>query len=121
MTDESVKESASELTDSLIDDLIRDILSESGGLSDSAARGKASSAVLLETALASMFAGSRVSMLERLVLAEVFASALAEALAPALAESLAPRLIRYLQQASGSEPPGRGARQPARPGRTGQK
>jgi hypothetical protein len=68
-----------------------------------------------------MFAGSGISMLERLVLAEVFASALAEALAPALAESLAPRLIRYLQQASGSEPTRKDAGRPARSGRPGQK
>jgi len=121
MTDGSVKESGPDMADSLINDLIRDILSEPGGLSDSVSRGKASTAALLETALASMLASSKISMIERLVLAEAFASAFAEALAPALAESLAPRLIRYLQQAERIEPTGKGAGQPAGPGRAGQK
>jgi len=90
----------------LIDDLIRDILSDSGTSSESPMRG--ATAALFETAFGSTRGDSRTSMLERLLIAEVFASELAEALAPALAEQLAPRLMKSFEhvttEAAGQKP-----------------
>ena len=61
-------------------------------------RGMATAGAIFESAFGSAKAGTNSSMLERLFLAEAFASELAEALAPALAEQLAPRLITALEQ-----------------------
>jgi hypothetical protein len=98
MAGESSKDTAEDQAEALIDELIRDIFKESGGFSDSSMRGMATTTALLETALGSGRGPTRVSALERLLLAEAFASELADALAPALAEKLAPRLIKGLEQ-----------------------
>jgi hypothetical protein len=98
MAVESSKETAEDQAESLIDELIQDILNESGLSSPSNARGMATTAALFETAIGSAKGTSRISMLERLLLAEAFAAELADALAPALAEQLAPRLLKALEQ-----------------------
>lgn len=94
MAGESSKEPGEDRVESLIDDLISDILSESGGAAESSVRG---TAALFETAFGPP-KGARVSALDRLLLAEAFASELAEALAPALAAQLAPRLMKALER-----------------------
>jgi hypothetical protein len=98
MAVESSKETGEDQVEALIDDLIRDILSDSAVSAESPMRGAATTAALFETALGSMRGDSRTSMLERVLIAEVFASELAEALAPALAEQLAPRLMKGFEQ-----------------------
>ena len=103
MAAESSKGTGQDQAESLIDDLIREILSEAGGSSESAVRGRTPAASLIETVFASPQAASRTSMLERLLLAEAFASVLAEALAPALAEALAPRVMKVLEQSTTGE------------------
>jgi len=106
MAVESSKETGEDQVEALIDDLIRDILSDSGTSSESPMRG--ATAALFETAFGSTRGDSRTSMLERLLIAEVFASELAEALAPALAEQLAPRLMKSFEhvttEAAGQKP-----------------
>jgi hypothetical protein len=109
MAAESHKDTGQDQAESLIDDLIRDILNEAGASSRSAVGGRAPMAALFETAIASPRAASRASMLERLLLAEAFASALAEALAPALAEVLAPRVMKVLEQSTTGESAGKGS------------
>ena len=107
MAVESSKETGEDQVETLIDDLIRDILSDSGASAESPMRGAATTAALFETALGSMRGDSRTSMLERLLIAEVFASELAEALAPVLAEQLAPRLMKsfeHLRRRGGRKP-----------------
>ncbi|HTZ93225.1 MAG TPA: hypothetical protein VMB74_12580 [Streptosporangiaceae bacterium] len=99
MAVESSKDAGQEQTEALVDDLIRDIFSDSGMSAESPMRGMATAA-LFETAFGSARRPSRNSMLERLLLAQVFASELAETLAPALAEQLAPRLVKAMEQAS---------------------
>jgi hypothetical protein len=98
MAGESAKSAGHDQADSLIDELIREILNEPGRSPESAPGGP-SPAALLETAFASTMASSKISPLERLLIAEAFGSALAEALAPALAEQLTPRLMKHLDQA----------------------
>src|SRR5215469_17907746 len=98
MAVESSKETGEVEVESLIDELIRDILSESGVSPESSGRGLASTAALFETAFGSAKGASRISMLERLLVAEAFAAEVADALAPALAEQLAPRLLKALEQ-----------------------
>jgi hypothetical protein len=100
MAGDSSKENGHDKAESLIDDLIRDILNEAGASSRSAPGGMGPMAALLETAIASPRAASQTSILERLLLAETFASALAGALAPALAEALAPRVMKVLEQST---------------------
>jgi hypothetical protein len=96
MADKSAQGNGQDQTDSLIDEAIRAILSEGAGSSESSAHGKASATTLLETAaLATTLANSRMSGIERFLLAEAIGSAMAEALAPALAEQLIPRLMKY--------------------------
>jgi hypothetical protein len=113
MAGESSKENGQGQVESLIDELIRDIFKESGGSSESSMRGMATTAALFETAFGSPRGGSRVSVLERLVVAEAFATELAEALAPVLAEQLAPRLIKALEHMTAGEET---AKQPASAG-----
>ena len=98
MAVESSKETVEDEVESLIDELIRDILNDSGVSPESSARGLATTAALFETAFGSPKGASRISMLERLLVAETFAGELADALAPALAEQLAPRLLKSLEQ-----------------------
>ena len=98
MAGESSKDTTEDQAEALIDELIRNIFKESGGLSDSSMRGMATTTALFETAFGSGRGPTRVSALERFLLAEAFASELADALAPALAEKLAPRLIKALEQ-----------------------
>jgi hypothetical protein len=125
MAVESSKETGEDQVDSLIDDLIRDILNESGASSESSVRGMATTAALLEMAFGSTGGASRTSMVERLLLAQAFASELADALAPALAEQLAPRLMKALEHvmtvesaskkpASAGRPSGQGRRSEAK-------
>jgi hypothetical protein len=109
MAAESSKEPGQDHVESLIDDLIRDILNEAGGFSKSAGGGRMPTATLIETAIASPRAGSRTSMLERLLLAEAFASALANAIAPALADALAPRVMKVLEESMSGDMPGKGS------------
>ncbi len=117
MAGESSREPSAEQVESLIDELIGDILSETRTSSGSAMRGMATAGAIYESAFGSAAAGTRTSVLERLILAEAFASELAEALAPALAEQLAPRLITALDQyvADGSAT----AKKPASSSRSG--
>jgi hypothetical protein len=98
MAVESSKETGEAEVESLIDELIRDILNESGVSAESSARGLATTAALFETAFGSPKGASRISTLERLLVAQAFAAELADALAPALAEQLAPRLLKALEQ-----------------------
>jgi hypothetical protein len=113
MAVESSKETGEDQVESLIDDLIRDILSDSGASSESSKRGPATTAAIFETALGSGWSDRRTSMLERLLVAEIFASELAKALAPALAEQLAPRLMKSFEQVmtdAGNRKPASGSR-----------
>jgi hypothetical protein len=103
MAVESSKETTGEQVESMIDDLIREILNESGASPDSSMRGMAGTAALFETAFGSARGGSRISTVERVLVAEAFAAELAEALAPALADQLAPRLIKAMEQLATSE------------------
>jgi hypothetical protein len=98
MAGESSKERGSEQVESLIDELISDIFSEPRTNSGTSMPGMATAGAIFEGALGPGRLGTTTSMLERLVLAEAFASELADALAPALAEQLAPRLITALEQ-----------------------
>ena len=97
MAVESSKETGEDQVESLIDELIRDILNDSGVSSESSTRGMPTAA-LFETVFGSTKWASRISMLDRLLVAQAFAAELAEALAPALAEQLAPRLLKALEQ-----------------------
>ena len=101
MAGESTKETAEGQADTLIDDLISEIFSDSGAVTDSSMRGMATTAALLETALGptrGSRGASKTSVLERLFLAQAFATELADTLAPALAEQLAPRLLKSLEE-----------------------
>ncbi|MEU7854499.1 hypothetical protein [Nonomuraea sp. NPDC049141] len=85
--------------ESLIDDVIRDILNEASQSTKVLARGGDSMATLIETALTSApRAMLKSSAIERVLLAQVLASALADALAPALAEALTPEIMKVLDQ-----------------------
>ena len=85
--------------ESLIDNAIRDILNEASQSTKVLARGGDSMATLIETALTSApRAMLKSSAIERVLLAQVLASALADALAPALAETLTPELMKVLEQ-----------------------
>jgi hypothetical protein len=98
MAGESSQETADNQVESLIDELITEILGESGVAAESPMRGKATTAALFETAFGSKRQASRISMLERLLIAQAFAAELADALAPALAEQLAPRLLKSMEE-----------------------
>jgi hypothetical protein len=98
MAVESSKGTSQDQVESLVDELMRDIFKDSGVFSESSARGMANSAALFEQAFGPGRAGSRASVLERILIAEAFAAELAETLAPALAEQLAPRLVKALEQ-----------------------
>ena len=110
MAVESSKETGEDQVESFVDDLIKDILNESGVSSDSPVRGMATTAALFETAFGSSRTASRTSMVERLLVAEAFASELADALAPPLAEQLAPRLMKAMEQFTSAEA---GSKKPA--------
>lgn len=85
--------------ESVIDDAIRNILSESGASTKARARGGDLMEALSEMTRASASrAESRTSSVERLLLAQIYASALADALAPALAEALAPEIMKVMEQ-----------------------
>jgi hypothetical protein len=113
MAAESSRETGQDHIESMIDDVIRDILNEAGASSKAAVRGRTSTAALIETAIAAPLVMSRPSTLERVLLAEAFASALAEALAPALAEVLAPSIMKTLERSTTGEAAGKGRRQAA--------
>jgi len=104
MAGESSRETADDQVESLVDELITEILGESGVAAESSMRGKATTAALFETAFGATRKASRMSMLERLLVAQAFAAELAEALAPALAEQLAPRLLKSLEELMTVEP-----------------
>jgi hypothetical protein len=116
MAGESPKDTGEDRVESLIDELIGDILNEAGPHAETPARGLATAAALFETAFGSGAKQSRASMLERIFIAEAFASELADALAPTLAEQLAPRLIRALEQYMADKSEGK---KPEPGGRTG--
>ncbi len=105
MAVESSKELGEDEVESLVDDLIRDILNESGGSAESPVHGMATTAALFETAFGSTRDAARISVLERLLLAQAFAAELADALAPALAEQLAPRLLKSLEMYTTTQAP----------------
>jgi hypothetical protein len=108
MAGESPKETREDQVGAFIDDLIHDIFNESGGPSDSTAmREMATTAVFYETVFGSARAASRASTLERVLVAQAFASELADALAPALAEQLAPRLLKALEHVTDGETAGK--------------
>lgn len=107
MAVESAKDSGEDQVESLIDDLIRDILNETGVSAESSTRGMTTMAALLETVVGPTRGASRISMLEKLLIAEAFAAELADALAPALAEQLAPRLMKALEQFMTTEEAGK--------------
>jgi hypothetical protein len=118
---ESFKETGGDQVESLIDDLIRDIFNEPGASSESSMPGTATMAALFERTFGSMRGASRSSMLERLLLAQAFASELAEALAPALAKQLAPRLMKALEHLTTGEAADQKPASAARPGGHGRK
>jgi hypothetical protein len=97
MAGESSKEATEGQVETLIDELIGEIFSESRGSADSSMHGMATTAALLETAFGPTRT-SKVSVFERLFLAQAFATELADALAPALAEQLAPRLLKSMEE-----------------------
>jgi hypothetical protein len=103
MADEPAQGSGQDQAESLIDEAIRAILSDAS--SSESTRGKSSATALLETAaLAQTLTSSKVSMLERLLLADAIGSAMADALAPALAEQLVPRLLKFQEDGMNSQP-----------------
>lgn len=111
--EEADKSAGQDPAEALIDDLIRDILSESGQATKGRVRGGDPMATLIETALAS--AGRTAPgapAIERLLFAQLLASALADALAPALAESLTPEIVKFLESQSSE---GRSRGEPAAP------
>jgi hypothetical protein len=104
MAGESPKETSEEQVEAFIDDLIRDIFNESGRSPESSAmRQMATTAMLYETVFGSERAASRASTLEKVLVAQAFASELADALAPALAEQLAPRLLKAMEDGMAGE------------------
>ena len=125
MAGESSREAGSDQVESLIDELIGDIFSEPRGNTGSSAGGMATAGAIFEGAFGSPAVGTGTSMVERLFLAEAFASELAEALAPALAEQLAPRLMAALEQyvadGSGAKKPASGTRSSGRVKKPGTK
>jgi hypothetical protein len=121
MAGESSKDAAEDQAEALIDELIRDIFKDSGAPSDSSVRGMAATTALFETAFGSGRGPTRISALERLVLADAFASELADALAPALADKLAPRLIKALEQMMAGQAPGKKPASSASSGTAGRK
>ena len=107
MAGESSKETAEGQVETLIDELISEIFSDSGASAESSMRGMATTAALLETAFAPTRTSNKASVIERLFLAQAFATELADALAPALAEQLAPRLLKSMEELmaqAGSKP-----------------
>jgi hypothetical protein len=98
MAGESSEDTAEDQAEALADELIRDIIKESGDYSDSPVRGMAATTALFETAFGSGRGTSRLSALERLLMADAFASELADAMAPALADKFAPRPFKALEQ-----------------------
>jgi hypothetical protein len=92
--------------EALIDDLIGKIFSDSGVSGDRSMRDMATTAALFEAAFGTR-PSSRTSMLERVLVAQVFAGELADALAPALAEQLAPRLMAALADFTAAETAGK--------------
>jgi len=102
MAAEPSNKPAHDQLESLIDGLIRDILNEAEAPAPSG-RGRAST--LMETAMAA--APSSPMALEKLLLAEAFASALADAIAPAMAAALAPRIVTVLERTMPSQPAGK--------------
>jgi hypothetical protein len=107
MAGEPSRESGHDPIESLIDDVIRDILNEAGASTKAAVRGMTPAAALIETAMATPRGAMRTSMLERVLVAEAFATVLADALAPALAEALAPKIIKALEHSTTGEFPGK--------------
>lgn len=98
MASESSKEAGEDQVESLIDDLIHEIFNDPGTTAESSGRGVAAAASVFETVFGTGREASRISMLERMLVADAFAAELADALAPALAEQLAPRLLQALEQ-----------------------
>ena len=122
MADESRKESGPESAESLIDDHISEILADAGKSTHVGMRGGPLASLLEVVTASPSRSTSRVSTLERLLLAQTIASALADALAPALAETLTPEIMKALEHRSAGESPspgepavraGDGTRQPA--------
>ncbi|MBB6345806.1 hypothetical protein ACWGH8_35765 [Nonomuraea muscovyensis] len=100
-SEEAAEPTEHDPVESLIDDVIRDILNEASQSTKVLARGGDSMATLIEAALTSApRAMLKASTVERLLLAQVLASALADALAPALAEALTPEIMKVLEQYS---------------------
>ncbi|WP_433513958.1 hypothetical protein ACQP2T_62165 [Nonomuraea sp. CA-143628] len=98
-SEEAAEPTEHDPVDSLIDDVIRDILNEASQSTKVLARGGDSMAALIETALTSgTHAMPKASTIERLLLAQVLASALADSLAPALADALTPEIMKVLEQ-----------------------
>lgn len=96
-SEEASKPGGHEPVESLIDDLIRDIFSEAGQSTKARVRSADSMATLIETALTAPRTTSGASTIERLLVAQVLASALADAIAPALADALAPEIMKALE------------------------
>jgi hypothetical protein len=105
MADEPAQDKGQNQTDSLIDEALRAILTDAAGSSESSGQGKSSATALLETAaLATTLANSKMSVLERFLIAEALGSAMADALAPALAEQLIPRLMKFQENGEAGQP-----------------
>ncbi|MEO3806222.1 hypothetical protein [Nonomuraea sp. B1E8] len=81
--------------ESVIDEAIRKILSEAGSSAKTRARGGDLMEAL--TRASASRAESQTSSVEKLLLAQIYASALADALAPALADALAPEIMKALE------------------------
>jgi hypothetical protein len=96
---ESSRENGKDQADSVFDELIREIISDPNGSSESSnGRDMATVAALFEEIFGSGRKKSRGSALEKVLLAEAFASELADALAPALADRIAPRVMKAMDQ-----------------------
>jgi hypothetical protein len=95
---ESSRENGKDQADSVFDDLIREIISDPNGSSESNGRDMATVAALFEEIFGSGRRKPRGSALEKVLLAEAFASELADALAPALADRIAPRVMKAMDQ-----------------------
>ncbi len=98
MAESSSRENGKDQADSALDDMIRDIISDPSGSSESNGSDMATVAALFDEIFGSGRKKVRSGAIEKLILAEAFASELADALAPALADRIAPRVMKAMDQ-----------------------
>jgi hypothetical protein len=94
--------------ESWIDEFIRDIFEDGGTPTKAPGHGGDHITTLVEKVIQSVSSTApQASAIEKLLLAQAFATALADALAPALAELLAPEIMKALEQYGGDSNSGR--------------